>query len=282
MKRFTYASFLLAVGVFAIHGVANASLLATDWADISNLYSLNTTTGVATLIGSTGQTRMIGLVVDTDSTIYAISEESNSRLWKLDPTTGAATLIGSTGFNLQEGDMTIDPVTGQMYVADGIGDQLYTINKTTGATTLVGPFGSLGRDVSGLQFINGNLYALALREPGPAELLLINKNTGAATDVGSTGVSFGIIAAMGRDPATNLVYIGGPATDFGNDNHLYTINLTTGATTLVGPISGILGSLSGFSVSGDPVILGPTPEPSTLALMGLALCSLALCRRRNS
>ena len=71
---------------------------------------------------------MIGLVVDTDNTIYAISEEvPNSKLWTVNPTTGAATFVGSLGFNLQEGDMTINPNTGQMYVADGIGDKLYAI-----------------------------------------------------------------------------------------------------------------------------------------------------------
>jgi hypothetical protein len=281
MKNVKKPFLLLAVGIFASIGVANASLLATDWTASSSLYSLNTTTGVATLIGSTGQTQMIGLVVDTNSTIYAISEEANSRLWTLNPTTGLATLVGSTGFNLQEGDMTIDPVSGAMYVADGAGDKLYTINKATGATTLVGSFGALGRDVSGLQFLNGNLYGLALREPGPAELLQINPATAAVTNIGSTGVSFGVIAAMGRDPATNLVYVGGPTTNFGSDNELYTINLATGATTLVGPISGIQGSLSGFSVSGSPTILNPTPEPATLGLTGLALCGLAVFHRRG-
>ena len=55
---------------------AKASLLGTDWSNFnSNLYSIDTNTGTATLIGPTGQIRMIGLVVDVDSTIYAISEQ---------------------------------------------------------------------------------------------------------------------------------------------------------------------------------------------------------------
>src|SRR5512135_3729077 len=128
-----------------------ADFFATDWGSTSSLYRLNPTTRAVTLIGSTGHPDMIGLVVDTTNTIYAISEEASSNLWTLNPTTGAATFVGTTGFNLEEGDMTIDPNTGQMYVADGIGDKLYTINKATGATTLVGAFGSAARDVSGLQ-----------------------------------------------------------------------------------------------------------------------------------
>jgi hypothetical protein len=39
---------------------------------------------------------------------------------------------------------------------------------------------------------------------------------------------------MGKDPVSGLVYIAGPATDFGHDNQIYTVDLGTGAATLVG------------------------------------------------
>jgi hypothetical protein len=279
MKR---NSLLLPLGLFlALNfiGTAQASLLATDWGTTSNLYSLNTTTGVAALIGSTGQILLIGLVVDADSTIYSISEEANSRLWTLNPNTGAATLVGSLGFNLQEGDMTISPVSGQMYVADGAGDTLYTVNKATGAATLVGSFGAAGRDVSGLQFIGSTLYGLALNDSAPDALVTVNPLTGLATTVGITGTNFGVIAAMGRDPGTGLTYIAGPSTSFGDDNQLYSINLTTGAATLVHSISGVTSSISGFSVAGNPSIL--LPEPGGLLLAGIGLAALVGLRRRR-
>jgi hypothetical protein len=260
---------------------AYADLLGTDWTDVSSLYRINTTTGVATFIGSTGQTRMIGLVVDADNTIYAISEEANSRLWTLNPTTGAATLVGSLGFNLQEGDMTINPLTGEMFVADGAGDNLYRVNKSTASTTLVGSFGVNGRDVSGLQFINNTLYGLALRDSSPDILVTVNPLTGAATLVGNTGTNFGVIAAMGRDPASGTTFIAGPSTNFGNDNQLYSLNLTTGAATLVGPLTGVRGSISGFSVAGTPTIL--TAEPTSILMLGygLALFGIPAYRRRR-
>jgi DNA-binding beta-propeller fold protein YncE len=257
---------------------AMADFFATDWGTTSNLYKFDPGTRTATLVGSTGQTRMIGLVTDSTNTIYAISEESNSRLWTLNPTTGAATLVGATGFNLQEGDMTINPATGQMYVADGLGDKLYTIDKTTGVTTLVGSFGALGRDVSGLQFIGTTLYGLALNDANTDTLLTIDASTGVAALVGATGTNFGIIAAMGRDPATGTTYIAGPLTSFGSNNELYSLNLATGAATDLGAITGVSASISGFSVAGNPPIL--TPEPGIFFLLGSGLLGVIGLRRK--
>jgi DNA-binding beta-propeller fold protein YncE len=261
--------------------VASADFFATDWGPTSSLYRFNPTTRVATLIGSTGQPDMIGLVVDTDSTIYAMSEQSNSALFKLNPTTGAATLIGHTGFNLQEGDMTIDPVSGKMYVSDGIGDKLYTIDKNTGAATLIGAFGALGRDVSGLQFINGILYGYALNDSNPDTLLKIDPTTGAATLVGVSGTNLGVIAGMGKDPVSGITYVAGPLSAFGSDNELYSLNLTTGAATDLGAITGFQFSVSGFSVAGNPAIL-TAPEPASLGVLGfLGIASVCGYRWRK-
>jgi hypothetical protein len=282
MKKLSLVLMIASAFVFASTGAARATLLGTDWGSnvSSNLYSIDTSTGTATLIGSTGQGPMIGLVVDTDSTIYAISEEPSSNLWTLNSSTGAATLVGTLGFNLQEGDMTIDPGSGQMYVADGIGDALYTVNKTNGAATLVGSFGPLGRDVSGLQFIGSTLYGLALVDSGPDVLLTVDPLTGATTLVGATGTNCGVIAALGQDPSSGTTFMACPDTSFGNDNELYALNLSTGAATLVGPLTGIESSISGFSVSGSPAIL-TTPEPSGVLLLGAGLAMLGLWGRKK-
>jgi hypothetical protein len=258
---------------------ASADFFATDWdinSNASNLYKFDPATRSASLVGSTGQIRMIGLVTDTDNTIYAISEEANSRLWTLNPTTGAATFVGSLGFNLQEGDMTIQPGTNNMYVANGFGDNLYIVNKTTAAASLVGAFGA--RDVSGLQFIGSTLYGLALNDGATDTLVTVNPSTGAATLVGSTGTNLGVIAAMGRDPASGITYIAGPLTNYGSNNELYSLNIATGAATDLGAITGVRYSISGFSVAGSPPIL--TPAPSIFLLLGAGLMGLIGLRRK--
>ncbi len=65
----------------------------------SNLYSIDSTTGVATLIGPTG-TNLRGLAIDPTGAAYASCARSDSPsvkgLWEVDLSTGAATFIGGT------------------------------------------------------------------------------------------------------------------------------------------------------------------------------------------
>ncbi|MBA2432197.1 MAG: PEP-CTERM sorting domain-containing protein [Chthoniobacterales bacterium] len=62
-----------------------------------------------------------------------------------------------------------------------------------------------------------------------------------------------------------------------NDDFLYTVNLSTGAATLLGTIGGALGADT-ISISAVAI-----PEPSTTALLGAALLGSAVMfvRRRT-
>ncbi|HEV3166557.1 MAG TPA: PEP-CTERM sorting domain-containing protein [Isosphaeraceae bacterium] len=270
--------------LFGLAIPARADFYATDWSStgaISNLYDLNPTTGAATLVGSTGVRLLIGITADTNGTLYSVSENDSgpSNLYTINPTTGLATLVGSLGVATAEGDLAINPATGTLYVANALSDQLLTVNKTTGLATVVGSFGAPGRDVSGLLFSGGTLYGLALNDARPDTLVTINLTTGAATTVGSTGSNFGVIAALSQDPSTGTAYIAGPATTFGNDNQLWTINLATGAAVLSGPITGITSSISGLTPIPKPA--SAAPEPASIILAGIGLAGLGLVSLRS-
>ena len=244
----------------------------------SNLYRIDINTRVATLIGPTGLANLIGLAVDIDGTIYTINESSSAQLWKLSPTTGAATLVGSTGLWIQEGDMTIDPRTGTLYVAIGSPDRIYTVDKRTGTANLVG---NTERDVSGLTFVGNTLYGLALRDWEPDLLVQIDATTGATKIIGETGTNFGVIAAMAYDPVSGMVYIAGPSTKLGNDNKLYEVNLNTGAAALLGDLIGVNHSLSGLSWSFLTTVINIDISPNNINPKSKGRIPVAILSTKN-
>jgi PEP-CTERM motif len=73
------------------------------------LYTIDPTTGVATLVGSTGVSGSFGLgglAFRSDGALFATFTSfgtPDSDLYRIDPTTGAATLIGPTGFDQLDG-----------------------------------------------------------------------------------------------------------------------------------------------------------------------------------
>ena len=146
---------------------------------------------------------------------------------------------------------------------------LYTINASTGAMTLVGTMAFAG--VQSLTFSSGGtLYGF----DGGGGLITIDPLTAAATDVNLT------IGASGNDIQTIAFSPGG--TLYGGRNNLFTIDLTTGASTLVGGGSGgTFVDVRGmeFLAAGGPV---PVPEPGTLALLGIGVVGLAFCRRKRT
>jgi len=244
----------------------------------SNLYRIDINTRVATLIGPTGLANLIGLAIDTDGTIYTINESSSAQLWKLNPTTGAATLVGSTGLGIQEGDMTIDPRTGTLYVAIGSPERIYTVDKGTGTAT---PVGNTEGDVSGLTFVGITLYGLALRDWEPDLLVQIDTTTGATKIIGETGTNFGVFAAMAYDLVSGMVYIAGPSTKWGNDNKLYKVNLKTGAAALVGDLIGVNGSISGFSWSLLTTVINIDISPNSINPKSKGRIPVAILSTKN-
>jgi hypothetical protein len=109
---------------------------------------------------------------------------------------------------------------------------------------------------------SGNLYTQGGPNGAPSP------NLGQLFLVGSLGLSSALSDRVGFD-------IFGAGTAFASvDNNFYSVNLSTGAATLIGGV-GTTELLSDIAVA-------PVPEPATTALLGISLAALALRRRFSS
>ena len=121
---------------------------------------------------------------------------------------------------------------------------LYRIDFTTGAGTLVGPI--VGPDskpyclVSAMKFDQdtGGLYAIGVKTPTGASgfLILVDPHTGAATEIGDAGI-FGTDMAFGAD---GTLFVNGGSEADTEPHHMFKVDKTTGASTLLG-ITGATG-----------------------------------------
>lgn len=187
---------------------------------------------------------------------------SSNSLITIDPTTGAGTLRCALG--------TQGPVTEIEFRADGVlfgttgqgSANLIRIDPDGCAETLVGQHAL--ESVNGLEFVGSTLYGSFLEDPdnGPegsvptTYLVVVDQSTGALT----------IVGAMGYSPVRGLAYDPGTATMYGvgsvpieptegdpGSDELFTVDLTTGATTPIGPTGLPLG---GLELGPDGVLYG--------------------------
>lgn len=103
-------------------------------------------------------------------------------------------------------------------------DRLYQINLATGVAIDLGAM-SFG-DAEGLELANGTLYGI-----GGSTNQLWNLTTAPGTLIGATGTRIGVDAGLGYNAANGTMY---HLSGSGSGSGLYTVNLGTGATTLVG------------------------------------------------
>jgi hypothetical protein len=252
----------LALSVAGIAASANAAELfgvaSFDPFVTQGLYSIDTTTGAATLIGDTGVAEITGLAFDFASgTMYGYTTHSD--LYSVDLTTGAASLIADDVAIVPEGDLAFGP-TGDLFATNG-GD-FGSVSMLTAAFDVIGPMGTDGFDISGLAFdASGMLFGYAMNGTLDGALLEINPDTGVAALVGISGiVDDSAVAGLDVNPDDDGLFLS-------NGEGLYAIDRATGTATFLGA-HGVSG-MSGIAF---------IPAPSTVALMGLGL--LAAGRRR--
>ena len=180
----------VATGTATVVGNSGASL--TDIAfdpsgnlygvGFSSLYSINKTTGAATLIGSLGVGDVNGLVFKSDGTLYASG--LTGELYTVNTSTGAATGVFNTGYG-SGGDLAFH--SGILYYTDG--SNLISLDPSGHTATMIGAIGA--SPVFGLaEGDNGLLYAAANND-----VYSVDPITGAGTFAASYGN--GLLQAFG-------------------------------------------------------------------------------------
>ncbi len=258
-------------------GLSGGNLISFDSATPGTVNSL--------AITGLGAQSLIGIDVrPVSQVIYGIG--SGNSIFTINPFSGVATSVGTlatatsgTAFGLD-----FNPVPDRMRVVSDT-EQNLRINVGTGGVTVDGSLAFAAADAN--FGINPNIVGVAYSNSTPfspvasttlygidssLDILVIQNppNAGTLNSIGSLGVNTGNIAGFDISGTSGVAYA---ALDLGGVSSLYTIDLTTGAASLVGGIGGGL-SVSGLTVS-------PVPEPEHYAMIAAgSLIGFGLLRRR--
>lgn len=154
---------------------------------------------------------------------YSIQSNGNQHLYEINFSSGMATDLGLVSFADGEG-MAMN-AAGTMYAIGGTVNELWDV--TTPPGSLIGATGTMTGIDAGMDSFGGTLYA-ASANFGSTELYSVDPITGLATSVG-VGQYFGDNIAI--DNAGNAY-----AADWIFDDSLYSVDLSTGAGTLIGAL----------------------------------------------
>lgn len=213
-------------------GKATAGVLygASGAIGTSSLYTVNTSTGAATLVGVTGVSEIQSLAIHPATReLYGILTAAGS--------TALYRISSAFGDALPAGTLQLGNVRGIVFANDSILfattniGKLYRVDTRTGDTTFVGasatPLAYAGLALSP----SGKLWA-SVRPPiaNRDKIYIINSTTGAATEVGSTGGA-NTTPAIAFDARGKLYGLKGTATQI---DTLIVIDTTTAFGTRIG------------------------------------------------
>jgi hypothetical protein len=211
----------------------------------ADFYSIDPETGVPTFIGSTGFERCGGMDF-LGATLYATCERADGSdiavLVTINTSDGAATEVAvlngglSHSFGTAYSDISFRNSDGLLYAYLESNDGLGTIDITNGDLTELGSSSSNSCCGNGIAFDLADTLHHTTEDP----LNTLDQTSGTATFVTDLIYSlpmdnFPRINAMDLDPWTGVMYgacndrFGGPP-----ENHLCTIDLTSGVVTVLG------------------------------------------------
>jgi hypothetical protein len=156
---------------------ANGTASPNVAVDLNQLVTINTTTGLATVVGTLSvEPADAGLTFGTDGKLY-MAEVNTGEFYEVNKSTAAVTDIGPMG-NSVEITALATRADGTIFGYDRNVGQLVTINPATGASTVVGSSAEV--NLIGLDFdASGTLWGVS--ENG--RILTFDPSTGATTDV---------------------------------------------------------------------------------------------------
>ncbi len=245
---------LLAFLAFILSTGANAAFI-TIGTSTGGIYDVDTSTGAATLIAN--GTTMTDIARDASGALWGVTF---GNLYSIDTSTNTFTNVGSLGIN----NMNALTFNGSTLYGAGYGSgNLYTINTSSGSATSLGT-GSYA-SAGDLAFdAGGSLYLAANTSPNDT-LVELDPTNGSST----------LIGGMGIDNSYGLAFVDSVMYGVSSAGGLYIVNTNTGATTSIGPITGISGAIYGATVSAIPV-------PATVWLFASGLLGLIGFSRKRS
>ena len=250
---------------------AGATAFAADAGDDEFESFDLTAPGATTHVGSAVGTAWKLTFVDGDfANAYALGAFGNTpnAFGTIDTGTGALTLIGNADPSADSNGFTgfkYDATTGNLYAAGttcGSSSHLYTIDPATGATTLVGELTGMGCAIAIAIDASGLMYGIDIVDDA---LFAIDKATGNASLIGSIGFNANFGQDADFDQSTGILYYAAFNADTGT-SELRTVDVLTGATTLIAPIGSPSEQVVGLAIETTG---GPCVQPQDLPWLSL-------------
>jgi hypothetical protein len=287
----SFAAVLFLLGLFFAAGLINASAQTGSGATIYgvttgnqlvrfNAGSPGTLTTVGAITGLQAGENILGIDF-RPATGQLFGLGSTSRLYVINKTTGAATAVGApfatalTGTNF---GFDFNPTVDRIRIVSDTGQNLRA-NPNDGTVIVDGTLNPGTPQVTAAAYTNnfaGAMTTTLYDIDTTTDRLLIqsNPNAGTLTDVGALGADFQPINGFDFFSGNNTAYavtsnpLGNPV--------LYTINLTTGAATIVGIVGGATNLIPIRGIAVD------TGAPATAGFSVLALTTGNQLIRFNS
>ena len=271
--KYPCIALLAALGLQTAFG----GLIGVDY-DTGELYSVSESNAALTPIGSTGITGAWGdIAFAPNGTLYGFSDSAapTPTLYTINPSTAATNAVGPLGNGFVfEGALAITPggIAYAMSTGSSSNAGLFTINLSTGTATDIGTvYGAT--DINGLVYrSDGKLVGL---DDNTNSLVVIDPIALTATLLAAVPTSVGAVGGMTSDNGVGYYVTGGPSVSGSDD--LYSFNLFTGVSTLVGSPGLADSGLSGLAALPSTT----TPEPSTFALFVVGFGSALMLKFRK-